>query len=157
MQQELRASRAEYSLLISAYSLNSTWTPLIGGILANTFGTTFTSVLTTGVIFSGKFHKCSRSPFRLNALPGQLLLLLGDILGNVRLMVFGLWIFGLGISPLAVVQGTIIVRFFRALSDLWRVKERSLSHRTLHTLLQRSLALGLPFMSQQHLRACQLW
>lgn len=140
MQQELRASRAEYSLLISAYSLNSTWTPLIGGILANTFGTTFTSVLTTGVIFSG-----------------QLLLLLGDILGNVRLMVFGLWIFGLGISPLAVVQGTIIVRFFRALSDLWRVKERSLSHRTLHTLLQRSLALGLPFMSQQHLRACQLW
>lgn len=46
--------------------------------------------------------------------PGQILLLVGDIWGNVRLMVLGLFIFGLGISPLAVVQETIIVRFFKS-------------------------------------------
>ncbi|KAG6842635.1 hypothetical protein C0991_000162 [Blastosporella zonata] len=75
---------------MAAFSLNSTWTPLIGGVLASTLGTTFTSILATGVI------------------------LLGDIWGNVKLMVFGLFVFGLGVSPLAVVQETIIVRFFKS-------------------------------------------
>ncbi|TFK77075.1 MFS general substrate transporter [Pluteus cervinus] len=97
LQRELGASHAEFSLLISAFSLNSTWTPLVGGVLASTLGTTLTSILATSVIFLG-----------------QVLLLLGDIWGDVRLMVFGLWIFGLGISPLAVVQESIIVRFFRS-------------------------------------------
>lgn len=32
---------------------------------------------------------------------------------SVRLMTFGLFIFGLGVSPLAVVQESIIVRFFK--------------------------------------------
>jgi len=32
--------------------------------------------------------------------------------GSVRLMVFGLFVFGLGTSPLSVVQESIIVRFF---------------------------------------------
>jgi hypothetical protein len=45
---------------------------------------------------------------------GQLLLLMGDILENVRLMTLGMFIFGLGLSPLAVVQETIIVRFFKS-------------------------------------------
>lgn len=45
---------------------------------------------------------------------GQILLLLGDIWGNIRLMTLGLFIFGLGVSPLAVVQETIIVRFFKS-------------------------------------------
>ncbi|KAJ7225487.1 major facilitator superfamily domain-containing protein [Mycena pura] len=93
---ELEMGNAEYSLLISALSLNSTWTPLVGGILA-TLGTTFTSVLATGVVFLG-----------------TLFLLLGDIWSNVRLMAAGLFIFGLGVSPLAVVQETIIVRFFKS-------------------------------------------
>ncbi|KAF9015224.1 major facilitator superfamily domain-containing protein [Cyathus striatus] len=94
---ELGTSHTEFSLLISAYSLNSTWTPLVGGILASSLGTTFTSILATGVI-----------------LLGQLLLLFGDIWGDVRLMTLGLFVFGLGISPLAVVQETIIVRFFKS-------------------------------------------
>ncbi|TFK41133.1 major facilitator superfamily domain-containing protein [Crucibulum laeve] len=94
---ELGTSHTEFSLLISAYSLNSTWTPLVGGILASRLGTTVTSILATGVI-----------------LLGQALLLLGDIWGNVRLMTLGLFVFGLGVSPLAVVQETIIVRFFKS-------------------------------------------
>ncbi|KAJ7103506.1 major facilitator superfamily domain-containing protein [Mycena belliarum] len=94
---DLGTGHAEYSLLISALSLNSTWTPLVGGLLAGTLGTTFTSILATGVVFLGTAF-----------------LLLGDIWGNVRMMAAGLFIFGLGVSPLAVVQETIIVRFFKS-------------------------------------------
>ncbi|KAJ3814523.1 major facilitator superfamily domain-containing protein [Lentinula aff. lateritia] len=97
LSRELGASHTEFSLLFSAYSLNSTWTPLIGGLLASTMGTTFTSILATGII-----------------LAGQVLLLIGQVWGNIRMMAFGLFIFGLGVSPLAVVQETIIVRFFKS-------------------------------------------
>lgn len=45
---------------------------------------------------------------------GQILLLIGEVTENLRLMAFGLFIFGLGVSPLSVVQETIIVRFFRS-------------------------------------------
>lgn len=116
LQRELGASHAEFSLLISAFSLNSTWTPLVGGVLASTLGTTLTSILATGVIFLGQFFFSLALALRkADVLPlGQVLLLLGDIWGDVRLMVFGLWIFGLGISPLAVVQESIIVRFFKS-------------------------------------------
>lgn len=34
--------------------------------------------------------------------------------GSVRMMALGMFIFGLGVSPLAVVQETIIVRFFKS-------------------------------------------
>ncbi|KAG6902873.1 hypothetical protein C0995_010042 [Termitomyces sp. Mi166 len=94
---EIGTSHTDFGLLIAAFSLNSTWTPLIGGLLASRLGTTLTSILATGVIFVGQF-----------------LLLLGDIWEDVRLMVLGLFIFGLGVSPLAVVQETIIVRFFKS-------------------------------------------
>lgn len=94
---EINTSNTEFSLLISAFSLNSTWTPLVGGLMASKLGTTLTSIIATGVIFFG-----------------QVLLLLGDIKGDVRLMVFGLFVFGFGVSPLAVVQESIIVRFFKS-------------------------------------------
>ncbi|KAL0951154.1 hypothetical protein HGRIS_007887 [Hohenbuehelia grisea] len=97
LSRELGTSHTEFSLLISAFSLNSTWTPLVGGIMASQFGTTFTSIFATGVI-----------------LAGQILLLAGDIYGNIRLMALGMFVFGLGVSPLAVVQETIIVRFFKS-------------------------------------------
>jgi MFS family permease len=47
-------------------------------------------------------------------LAGTVFLLLGDIWGNVRLMAAGMFVFGLGVSPLAVVQEMIIVRFFKS-------------------------------------------
>ncbi|KAF4605241.1 hypothetical protein EYR40_004024 [Pleurotus pulmonarius] len=97
LSRELGTSHTEFSLLISAFSLNSTWTPLVGGVMASRLGTTFTSILATGVI-----------------LFGQILLLTGDIYGNVRMMALGMFVFGLGVSPLAVVQETIIVRFFKS-------------------------------------------
>jgi hypothetical protein len=41
-------------------------------------------------------------------------LLIGEVTEDVRLMAFGLFVFGLGIGPLGVAQETIIVRFFRS-------------------------------------------
>ncbi|KAG8894423.1 hypothetical protein FRB99_001282, partial [Tulasnella sp. 403] len=67
----------------------------VGGVMAARLGTATTSVIATSLI-----------------LLGQLILFLGDYTASVRLMVVGLFVFGLGISPLAVVQETIIVRFF---------------------------------------------
>ncbi|KAG2159888.1 major facilitator superfamily domain-containing protein [Suillus bovinus] len=94
---EINTSNTEFSLLISAFSLNSTWTPLVGGFMASKLGTTLTSIIATSVIFVG-----------------QVLLLVGDIKGDIRLMVFGLFVFGFGVSPLAVVQESIIIRFFKS-------------------------------------------
>lgn len=45
---------------------------------------------------------------------GQIILLIGDIFSDLRIMVLGLFIFGIGVSPLSVVQETIIVRFFKS-------------------------------------------
>ncbi|KAI0361645.1 MFS general substrate transporter [Trametes cingulata] len=97
LSREMGTNNTEFSLLISAFSLNSTWTPLVGGVLASRLGTTLTSILATGVIFLG-----------------QACLLIGNLSNSVRLMALGMFIFGLGVSPLAVVQETIIVRFFRS-------------------------------------------
>lgn len=97
LSREMGTNNTEFSLLISAFSLNSTWTPLVGGLLASRLGTTTTSILATGIIFLG-----------------QALLLFGNLNDSVRLMTFGMWVYGLGVSPLAVVQETIIVRFFRS-------------------------------------------
>ncbi|KZP14270.1 MFS general substrate transporter [Athelia psychrophila] len=93
---EMGASNSEFSLLIAAFSLNSTWTPLVGGLLAARLGTALSSIIATSLI-----------------LLGQLILLLGDLTASVHLMVLGMFVFGLGISPLAVVQESIIVRFFQ--------------------------------------------
>lgn len=97
LSRELGTSHTEFSLLFSAFALNSTWTPLVGGVMASALGTTFTSIIATGIILSG-----------------QIILLIGEMWGNVRLMAFGLFVFGMGVSPLAVIQETIIVRFFKS-------------------------------------------
>jgi MFS family permease len=107
-------SNTEFSLLISAFSLNSTWTPVVGGLLASKLGTTYTSILATGVIFLGIMSPwVFLDPWLMSHL-GQILLLIGEVTESLRLMAFGLFVFGLGVSPLAVVQETIIVRFFRS-------------------------------------------
>ncbi len=49
-------SDVEFSLLVSAFSLNSTWTPLLGGVLTSRLGTTTSSIIATSVILSGTRH-----------------------------------------------------------------------------------------------------
>ncbi|KZW02457.1 MFS general substrate transporter [Exidia glandulosa HHB12029] len=95
LSREIGTSNAQFSLLISAFSLNSTWTPLVGGLLASYLGTAVSSIIATSII-----------------LLGQAILLAGELTSNVTAMAVGMFVFGLGISPLAVVQETIIVRFF---------------------------------------------
>ncbi|RPD62956.1 MFS general substrate transporter [Lentinus tigrinus ALCF2SS1-7] len=97
LSREMGTNNTEFSLMISAFSLNSTWTPLVGGLLASRLGTTFTSILATGII-----------------LLGQACLLIGNLSDSARVMALGMFVFGMGVSPLAVVQETIIVRFFKS-------------------------------------------
>jgi MFS family permease len=54
LHQQLGTSHTEFGLLLSTYSLNSTWTPFVGGLLASRLGTTSMSILTTGVILVGE-------------------------------------------------------------------------------------------------------
>jgi hypothetical protein len=54
LSREMGTNNTEFSLIIAALSLNSTWTPLLGGVLASKLGSTFTSILATGVIFFGE-------------------------------------------------------------------------------------------------------
>ncbi|KAF9566046.1 MFS general substrate transporter [Agrocybe pediades] len=96
LSREKGTSSSQFGLLTAASALNSTWTPLVGGLLAARLGTSLSSIMATSIIFAG-----------------QLILLFGDLTGSVRIMVFGMFIFGLGVSPLAVVQETIIVRHFK--------------------------------------------
>lgn len=111
LSRELGTSNTEFSLLISAFSLNSTWTPLIGGVLASKLGTTLAGIFATGVVFLGKLYTTLNRAC-LTISKGQVLLLFGETHQSVRLMALGLFIHGLGLSPLAVVQESIIVRFF---------------------------------------------
>jgi len=95
LNRELGSDNVQFSILIGSFSLNNTWTPLVGGILTARLGTAVSSILATGLI-----------------LGGQAILLLGRWNGNLATMAWGCFLFGLGISPLAVVQETIICRFF---------------------------------------------
>lgn len=95
LSREIGTSNAEFSLMIAAFDLNSTWTPLVGGLMVCRLGTARSSIIATSAI-----------------LLGQIILMLGDFMESVLCMAIGLFIFGLGISPLAVVQETIVVRFF---------------------------------------------
>jgi MFS family permease len=91
LHRELNTSNAQFSLLIAAYNLNSTWTPLVAGFLVARFGTGWASVGATGCI-----------------LLGQLILFVGVTTGHLVIMTLGLFIFGLGVTPLAVVQETLV-------------------------------------------------
>jgi MFS family permease len=77
-------SNTEFGLLLAALSLSGTWTPLVGGVMTARLGTTVSSIIATGTVFLG-----------------QALLLIGHLHNEVWLMILGMFIFGLGQSPLA--------------------------------------------------------
>ncbi|KAG8957619.1 hypothetical protein FRC03_009970 [Tulasnella sp. 419] len=70
LSRDIGTSNTEFSLLIAAYNLNNTWTPLVGGVMAARLGTALSSIIATSLIFLG-----------------QAILLLGDLSGNVKVMV----------------------------------------------------------------------
>jgi MFS family permease len=93
LHRELNTSNAQFSLLIAAYNLNSTWTPLVAGLFVARFGTGWSSIATTGCI-----------------LLGQIILFIGISTGQLFTMTAGLFVFGLGVTPLAVTQETLVAR-----------------------------------------------
>lgn len=80
-------------MFTDALSLNATWTPLVGGILVARFGTRLSSVVCTTFV-----------------LIGQIILYLGTLKHQIWAMTLGLWVFGLGMTPLMVVQETLLAR-----------------------------------------------
>lgn len=88
---EIGSSNSDFSIILASYSVNNTWTPLIAGLLASRLGTARTSLLATSLIFGG-----------------QCILLIGRYFANIGVMAAGLFTFGLGISPVAVVQVSFI-------------------------------------------------
>ncbi|EIW68617.1 hypothetical protein TREMEDRAFT_69096 [Tremella mesenterica DSM 1558] len=91
LHREMGTSNSQFSLLVASFNLNSTWTPLVAGIFVARFGTALSSVATTGCV-----------------LVGQLILLLGVTIEHLNIMTLGLFVFGLGMTPLAVVQETLL-------------------------------------------------
>ncbi|KAF8335475.1 major facilitator superfamily domain-containing protein [Cantharellus anzutake] len=92
---DIGTTNLQFSAILASYSVNNTWTPLVAGFLASRLGTARSSLLATSLI-----------------LIGQLVLLWGRNAASIKLMAAGLFVFGLGVSPISVVQETIIVRFF---------------------------------------------
>lgn len=87
--------------------------------MASRLGTTFTSIYATGIVLLGLFSFFSaEATLHLVTITvmhtGTILLLLGEISKDVRLMAFGMFVFGLGISPLSVIQETIITETFKS-------------------------------------------
>ncbi|KAL7411643.1 major facilitator superfamily domain-containing protein [Mrakia frigida] len=97
---EMGASNSQFSLLLAALSLNNTWTPLVGGLLTARLGTPLASIMATSLILIGQ---ATILFFTSSGANGE---------GSIKGMLLGIWIFSLGVSPLAVVQETIIVRYF---------------------------------------------
>lgn len=84
---------------MSSFQLVNTITPLASGILIPRFGVGRASIAATGVVALGLGIVCWQERG-------------GVAEGNEKVggMILGLFIFGLGISPLAVVQESIILR-----------------------------------------------
>ncbi|GMK53678.1 hypothetical protein CspeluHIS016_0102640 [Cutaneotrichosporon spelunceum] len=91
LHRELGSTNSQFSLMISALNLNSTWTPLVAGILVARYGTAASSLVTTGFI-----------------LLGAIILYAGVYSGAIAIMALGYFLFGLGNTPLMVVQETLL-------------------------------------------------
>ena len=87
LSREINSNNVEFGVILASYTVNNTWTPLVAGILVTSLGTARASLVATGLIFGG-----------------QIILLFGRWMKSVGIMAAGLFTFGLGISPISVVQ-----------------------------------------------------
>ncbi|SCZ93100.1 BZ3500_MvSof-1268-A1-R1_Chr6-2g08461 [Microbotryum saponariae] len=86
--------------LISSFELSNTITPLISGLLVPKFGAARVGLFSTAIVLCGL----------LLVVYGQLDDREGGGVRSVGTMISGLFIFGLGLAPIAVVQESIILR-----------------------------------------------
>jgi MFS family permease len=106
LKQDLLISDSQISLILGSNLVANTVVPIIAGVLVARFGTLKSSLFATGVLFLG-----------------QAINLLALCLGSVHGMIFGLCLFGYlqahwltddssGISPLSLIQETLVVQVF---------------------------------------------
>ena len=106
LERELSLSDSQMSLVLGSNLVANTIVPIIAGVLVARFGTLKSSLFATGVLFLG-----------------QAITLFAVIWGSVPGMIFGLCLFGLvspffrsngssGISPISLIQETLVVQVF---------------------------------------------
>ncbi|GAA5834057.1 hypothetical protein JCM11251_003604 [Rhodosporidiobolus azoricus] len=98
IKKSLGTTEGGFAALISAFELLNTVTPLLSGFLVPRFGAAACGLVATGSVLLGQVIVC----FAQRGEGGE-----SSDLGG---MILGLLIFGAGISPLAVVQETIILK-----------------------------------------------
>ncbi|GAA6037257.1 hypothetical protein JCM8097_008647 [Rhodosporidiobolus ruineniae] len=98
LKKSLKTSESHFAALISAFELLNTVTPLISGFLVPRYGAAACGLVATGAVLLGQLIVCLAQSSE------------GGVGGNIGGMVFGLLIFGSGISPLAVVQESILLK-----------------------------------------------
>ena len=92
---DLSLSDTEMALLFSSNIIPNTVLPIVAGLLVARYGPVVSSLFATGSLFLG-----------------QLINLFSLYNRNVSGMTFGLCLFGAGISPLALIQETLVVQVF---------------------------------------------
>jgi MFS family permease len=106
LEKDLAISDSQMSLILGSNLVANTIVPIVAGVLVARFGTLKSSLVATSVLFLG-----------------QAITLLAVIHGSVHGMIFGLCLFGYsaerfcinlssGISPLALIQETLVVQVF---------------------------------------------
>ncbi|CEQ42188.1 SPOSA6832_03984 [Sporobolomyces salmonicolor] len=97
IKKSLKTTESGFAALISAFELLNTVTPLISGFLVPRYGAARVGLAATGAVLLGQIIVCLAQ--------GD-----DDVVGsNMGGMIAGLLLFGSGISPLAVVQETVIL------------------------------------------------
>ncbi|KAF9202508.1 hypothetical protein BGZ49_007335 [Haplosporangium sp. Z 27] len=96
LKESVGITNTQFSLLQSALTLFPTIIPLLGGLLVERYGTGPSSIVFTSIV-----------------IVGQTIVVIGGWIHSVKIMIIGFIIFGLGGAPIALIQETIWVRYFR--------------------------------------------
>ncbi|KAF8982549.1 hypothetical protein BGZ46_001079 [Entomortierella lignicola] len=96
LKESMGITNTQFSLLQSALTLFPTIIPLLGGLLVERYGTGPSSIVFTSIV-----------------IVGQTIVVIGGWIHSVKIMIIGFIIFGLGGAPIALIQETIWVRYFR--------------------------------------------
>ncbi|GAA6005164.1 hypothetical protein JCM11491_002599 [Sporobolomyces phaffii] len=93
----LKTSESAFASLIASFELLNTVTPLLSGFLVPKFGAARVGLFATGIVLCGQIVVCASQGADM------------DMAGTVSPTICGLLLFGGGISPVSVVQETIIL------------------------------------------------
>ncbi|CAO3619074.1 unnamed protein product [Cunninghamella echinulata] len=99
IKEEFHISNSQYGMIQSSVAIVNTVLPVIGGVFIDAFGTISGSILTTFLITSG-----------------NVLIALSTSTVNIKMMVMGRILYGIGSGTVVIVQETILSQWFRGRS-----------------------------------------